>query len=211
MKFVKQNFMGIELDVLIGHPDHDLLFVATQVARAAGLKDPKGTVRQYAPKASAGVLRVSDVLGDNLSSMRPEGIHAPTWAKMYLFTEATMYDMLLRGHAPQSEPFRKWVTEEVLPSETEHWPVLPVVGPNKQGLRWLFDEAIGLYHQMIGFVPASGCHCDLKVAQPATLGYCSVSLWPLNGAIDVPLREICEASLGQPCAFHVGAPSSEGL
>lgn len=24
--------------------------------------------------------------------------------------------MLLRGHAPQSEPFRKWVTEEVLPS-----------------------------------------------------------------------------------------------
>ena len=24
--------------------------------------------------------------------------------------------MLLRGHAPQSEPFRKWVTEVVLPS-----------------------------------------------------------------------------------------------
>ncbi|OEC34871.1 hypothetical protein SAMN05216600_1144 [Pseudomonas cuatrocienegasensis] len=24
--------------------------------------------------------------------------------------------MLLSGHAPQSEPFRKWVTEEVLPS-----------------------------------------------------------------------------------------------
>ncbi|MBX9410562.1 hypothetical protein K5E40_33555 [Pseudomonas baetica] len=116
MKFVKQSFMGIELDVLVGHPEHDLLFVATQVARAAGLKDPKSSVRQHAPKASAGVLRVSDVLGDNLSSMRPEGIHAPTWAKMYLFTEATMYDMLLRGHAPASEPFRKWVTEEVLPS-----------------------------------------------------------------------------------------------
>ncbi|MCY1280792.1 hypothetical protein D9M68_343560 [compost metagenome] len=24
--------------------------------------------------------------------------------------------MLLKGHAPQSEPFRKWVTEEVLPT-----------------------------------------------------------------------------------------------
>lgn len=24
--------------------------------------------------------------------------------------------MLLRGNAPQSEPFRKWVTEEVLPT-----------------------------------------------------------------------------------------------
>lgn len=33
-----------------------------------------------------------------------------------LFTEAETYQMLLRGHAPQSEPFRKWVTEEVLPS-----------------------------------------------------------------------------------------------
>lgn len=32
-----------------------------------------------------------------------------------LFTEAEAYQMLLRGHAPQSEPFRKWVTEEVLP------------------------------------------------------------------------------------------------
>lgn len=37
MKFVKQSFMGIELDVLIGHPEHDVLFIATQVARAAGL------------------------------------------------------------------------------------------------------------------------------------------------------------------------------
>ncbi len=40
MKFEKRNFMGIELDVLVGHPEHDLLFVATQVARAAGLKNP---------------------------------------------------------------------------------------------------------------------------------------------------------------------------
>lgn len=36
MKFEKRNFMGIELDVLVGHPEHDLLFVAVQAARAAG-------------------------------------------------------------------------------------------------------------------------------------------------------------------------------
>lgn len=36
--------MGIELDVLVGHPEHELLFVATQVARAAGLKDPSNAV-----------------------------------------------------------------------------------------------------------------------------------------------------------------------
>lgn len=36
--------MGIELDVLVGHPGHDLLFVATQVARAAGLKNPSAVI-----------------------------------------------------------------------------------------------------------------------------------------------------------------------
>lgn len=34
----------------------------------------------------------------------------------WLISETAAYYMLLRGHAPQSEPFRKWVTEEVLPS-----------------------------------------------------------------------------------------------
>lgn len=36
--------------------------------------------------------------------------------KTALLNEGNVYRMLLRGHAPQSEPFRKWVTEEVLPS-----------------------------------------------------------------------------------------------
>ncbi len=33
-----------------------------------------------------------------------------------MFPESALYQMLLRGHAPASEPFRKWVTEVVLPS-----------------------------------------------------------------------------------------------
>ncbi len=33
-----------------------------------------------------------------------------------LMEEATLYRMLLRGNAPASENFRKWVTEEVLPT-----------------------------------------------------------------------------------------------
>ncbi len=32
-----------------------------------------------------------------------------------LFTEGQCYRMLMKGNAPASEPFRKWVTEEVLP------------------------------------------------------------------------------------------------
>lgn len=33
-----------------------------------------------------------------------------------IFSEPELYQMLLQGHAPASEPFRKWVTEEVLPT-----------------------------------------------------------------------------------------------
>lgn len=32
--------MGVELDVLVGHPEHELLFVAVQVARR-WLEEPK--------------------------------------------------------------------------------------------------------------------------------------------------------------------------
>ncbi|MGG2397964.1 Bro-N domain-containing protein [Pseudomonas sp. SH1-B] len=114
MQFEKKNFMGIELDVLVGHPEHDLLFIAAQVARAAGLKAGSDHFKRVAEKYPA--CRAIEALGANLASMRPSGVHAPTWHKMFLFPEGTVYQMLLRGHAPASEPFRKWVTEEVLPS-----------------------------------------------------------------------------------------------
>ena len=37
--------MGIELEVLVGHPEHELLFVGSQAAKAAGLKDPSASIR----------------------------------------------------------------------------------------------------------------------------------------------------------------------
>ena len=46
--------MGIELDVLVGHPEHDLLFVATQVARAAGLKQPANSASAFRRVHKAG-------------------------------------------------------------------------------------------------------------------------------------------------------------
>lgn len=114
MKFEKRNFMGIELDVLVGHPEHELLFVANQVAHASGLKDSSHKARDIAKTETA--YRVSEVLGADYALMKPESCHAPTWHKVWVFPEATVYKMLLKGRAPQSEPFRKWVTEEVLPT-----------------------------------------------------------------------------------------------
>lgn len=40
----------------------------------------------------------------------------PRWRDSWVFPESVVYQMLLRGHAPASEPFRKWATEVVLPS-----------------------------------------------------------------------------------------------
>ena len=110
--------MGIELDVLVGHPEHDLLFVATQVARAAGLKQPANSASAYRRVNKAGMalmtliqdgcIRLEDIPADE----RDQRLRTTT----VIFTESESYQMLLRGSAPQSEPFRKWVTEEVLPT-----------------------------------------------------------------------------------------------
>jgi len=118
VKFEKRNFMGIELDVLVGHPEHDLLFIANQVARAAGLKNPSDaiySVRKLKDFGSVALLGdlPSDGLGENWPVMANGNRYIRSAA---MFSEGQAYTMLLRGHAPQSEPFRKWVTEEVLPS-----------------------------------------------------------------------------------------------
>lgn len=110
MQFTKQSFMGIELDILVGHPEHELLFVATQVARCAGLKNPSQSIAQHIKRLDVVKVRASDV--DGLHNLYSPSLQARSW----LFPEATVYQTLLRGHAPASEPFRKWVTEVVLPS-----------------------------------------------------------------------------------------------
>lgn len=76
--------MGIELDVLVGHPEHDLLFVATQVARAAGLKQPANSASAYRRVNKAGMalmtliqdgcIRLEDIPADERDQRRlPDG------------------------------------------------------------------------------------------------------------------------------------------
>ncbi|MDU7524743.1 MAG: BRO family protein [Roseomonas mucosa] len=112
--------MGIELDVLVGHPEHELLFVATQVARAAGLKDPTSSVaksryRQRIGQQLKEILSgfeteqwpVFPIVGANRQGLRKDVV---------ILKESEVYDFLIHSRAPQTLPFRKWVTEEVLPS-----------------------------------------------------------------------------------------------
>lgn len=120
MKFEKRNFMGIELDVLVGHPEHELLFVGTQVARAAGLKDPATSVTKARVRRKIGhqlqevfngreieQWPILPMVGPKGQSLRKDAV---------VLTEPETYAMLIHSRAPQTEPFRKWVTEEVLPT-----------------------------------------------------------------------------------------------
>ena len=116
MVFEKRNFMGIELDVLVGHPEHELMFISTQIATAAGLKNPKWFTQTG--KANQGTLQGRDIESLVRDSRTLDSLKAVgnRWRDAWVFPEPVVYQMLLRGHAPASEPFRKWVTEEVLPS-----------------------------------------------------------------------------------------------
>lgn len=104
--------------MLIGHPEHDLLFIATQVARAAGLKNPANSVAEYRRTAASGIhlsALTQDWHGESLEvPLDHTGRKYRTTTVM--FPESDMYEMLARGHAPQSQPFRDWVFKEVLPS-----------------------------------------------------------------------------------------------
>lgn len=119
--------MGVELDVLVGHPQQDLLFVATQVARAAGLKNPSNAVSMFRKTNHCPVnLTIRDLpdsgrerggtfgKGGAFGFVGTNGRALPSHTG--LMDESTLYQMLLRGNSPASEPFRKWVTEEVLPT-----------------------------------------------------------------------------------------------
>ncbi|MFJ7142135.1 Bro-N domain-containing protein [Pseudomonas protegens] len=116
MQFEKRNFMGVELDVMTGHPEHDLLFLGTQVARCVGLKDPKSSIYHARQKLKDG--RPLETLVEDCSTIAlPMDENAKRIRKTtVMFTEPELYGMLLRANSPATLPFRKWVTEEVLPT-----------------------------------------------------------------------------------------------
>lgn len=137
--------MGNQLDVLIGHPEHDLLFIATQVARVAGLKVPSQSASRTAVKAPTKAVMVGSIQFVEAIE-RPKGLQPTTW----LLSDKATYQMLLRGHAPASEPFRKWLTEEVIPSiiKTGSYDIGTSKTPEAQQLNMDFGDLRALIGNM---------------------------------------------------------------
>jgi prophage antirepressor-like protein len=107
--------MGIELDVLVGHPEHDLLFLAFQVAEATGLKNAKSSVSNIRTTHKLG-RQLATLVHDQCISLPVDSYGKALRSNVVMFSEPEVYRMLMSGRAPRSEPFRKWVTEEVLPT-----------------------------------------------------------------------------------------------
>ncbi|MBA0196488.1 hypothetical protein H4F51_15190 [Pectobacterium brasiliense] len=102
------TFAGLKLDVITGHPDHELLFIGKQVLDAAGLLNGSNALWRY---------KAALCLSDMPAQIAQTLVDYPrVQYKSKLIDEAVVYKILLRGHAPAAEPFRKWVTEEVLPT-----------------------------------------------------------------------------------------------
>jgi prophage antirepressor-like protein len=119
--------MGIELDVLLGHPEHELLFVATQVARYSGLKDPSNAVSVYRsknPKVTGALqwrdaLRVLDSVQDSSNTHNRVPGQPPSQviqSNSWLASEGWVYRMLMRGDSKAAAEFRTWIADEVVPS-----------------------------------------------------------------------------------------------
>ncbi|MFJ5333739.1 Bro-N domain-containing protein [Pectobacterium sp. CHL-2024] len=115
IKVTKMNFAGLQLDVITGHPEYELLFVATQVAQAVGFKNPAVTLGNFFKALEADPVTYSQV--HNLLTSPLTDVAGRKLSRNARFiTEPQVYTLILRSHATQGEPFRKWVTEEVLPS-----------------------------------------------------------------------------------------------
>ncbi|WP_164486708.1 BRO-N domain-containing protein [Pseudomonas chlororaphis] len=108
------------------------------MARAAGLKNPSSTVGSFKASKACAMHRT---IGDTVETYRnavgsiPKAPHGRAYhPSTALLDEPMVYQMLLRSRSPASEPFRKWVTEEVLPTSAR--PVNTTLSSQLTQLPW---------------------------------------------------------------------------
>ncbi|MFV3378100.1 hypothetical protein ACNE9Y_28675 [Pseudomonas sp. NY11226] len=104
--------MGTELDVLVGHPEHELLFVATQVARAAGLKNPSNAIFSFHRKTG----KTPDLLA--WESIKPVSQNLGDHIKLGDLVGADKKSFL---NIPQRADTRNWSALWLMPSSSVIW------------------------------------------------------------------------------------------
>lgn len=67
-------------------------------------------------RAQWGARKLASLIAPNAIKLPVDSAGRNIKAQTLFATESEVYAFLLAGKSPQSEPFRRWVTEEVLPT-----------------------------------------------------------------------------------------------
>lgn len=103
MELIPFAYEGTPVRTIIGS-DGEPWWVATDIARVLGIR------------AASGITRMVDDEDKGFHKVETPG--GPQ--KLAIINESGLYTALIRSNHPGAKPFRKWVTDEVLPSIRRH-------------------------------------------------------------------------------------------
>lgn len=95
--------------------DDEPFFVGKDVAKILGYKDLNRAVNQHVDREDRKSLS-RKAWGD----LVPLWEKANDWANKVMVSEAGLYKLIFKSHAPNAEKFTDWIAEEVLPSIRKH-------------------------------------------------------------------------------------------
>ncbi len=96
-------------------------WVAADVCKILGLANPTMAMRKLPDDERRGLILNEGLIDQGFGGTTPGTL-------LNLVSEPGLYSLILRSRKPEAEPFRRWVTHEVLPEirNRYRWPFLPV-------------------------------------------------------------------------------------
>lgn len=96
----------------------ELVFIGSQVSHAADLKNPANCIAEARKTKTlgGGCVSLEALLPESVISLPTDHLGWGFRSTTTLVIESVVYKVLLKSRLQASGPFRKWVTEEVLPT-----------------------------------------------------------------------------------------------
>lgn len=91
------------------------MFVGVDVATVLGYENPQKAIRDHVDEEDRGYCKLSDIQGVN--ETLPPHMKA---ANLLTINESGGYSLIIRSNLPAAKQFKRWITNEVLPSIRKH-------------------------------------------------------------------------------------------
>ena len=91
------------------------MFVGVDVATVLGYENPQKAIRDHVDEEDRGYCKLSDIQGVN--ETLPPHMKA---ANLLTINESGVYSLIIRSNLPAAKQFKRWITNEVLPSIRKH-------------------------------------------------------------------------------------------